>query len=122
MMRKRSMGLVASILVLTAAFVAATLALPALAGPSGPSESSRTVQGEIVAVDNSGYMTVITVLSPQIGQFPNNEMNIFANRGTTAKVCNMREPAKNVPVDNSATIIYHEMGGVAVADSISERC
>ncbi len=91
---------------------------------SVPVQGNRTgiMNGEIVAVDNVGYVTILTVLSPQIGPFPNNELNVFTNRNTMTRVCNAREPAKDVHVGSTATITYHETGGVAVASSISERC
>ncbi len=115
-------GIAAAILVLIAvSFVTISLVRPALAAPVLPDSGINTLQGRIVAVDNSGYMTILTVRSPEIGRYPNNEMNVFTNDETVAKICSSREPAKDVRTGN-ATISYQEVGGVAVARSISERC
>jgi hypothetical protein len=81
-----------------------------------------TVKGEVVAIDNAHNMRTMTLRSDQIGQFPNNELNLFLNHDTTFKVCNANEPFKDMSVDRTATVTYHEVGGVAVANSISEHC
>ena len=80
------------------------------------------LKGEVVAIDNMRHLTVLTVQSNEIGQFPNDQMHIFLNPYTTAKICKATEPAKDIKVSRSATIKYHELGGLAVADSVSERC
>ncbi len=38
------------------------------------------------------------------------------------KMCGKKEPAKDLKAGLDAKIEYHESGGVAVADAISEQC
>lgn len=85
-------------------------------------KGEKAVKGEVVAIDNMGHLTVLTVQSNEIGRFPNDQMNIFLKPYTTAKICKATEPAKDIRVSRNATIKYHELGGLAVADSVSERC
>ena len=89
-----------------------------------PLQGSRTnaLNGEIVAVDNVGYVTILTSRSAQIGAFPNNELNIFTNQNTMVKICKEREPVRAIIIGSNATITYHKEGEVAVANKISERC
>lgn len=81
-----------------------------------------TLKGEVVAVDHVHNANTVTLLSGRIGQFPNDKLNIFLTKDTKLKVCNMSEPLKDIRVGSNATVKYHERGGVAVADSIAERC
>ena len=87
-----------------------------------PTSDKGALKGEIVAVDNGHQMSTLTLRSNEIGKYPNNILNIFLNNGTKVKVCGMNEPAKDLRVSQNATVRYHELGGVPVADSISERC
>jgi hypothetical protein len=82
----------------------------------------KTLKGEIVAMDNGHHIRTLTLRSDEIGRYPNDKLNIFLNKDTKVKVCGMREPAKDINVSRNATIRYHELGGVAVANSVSERC
>jgi hypothetical protein len=79
-------------------------------------------KGEIVAINHLHNSNTLTLQSSQIGQYPNDTMNIFVNRDTKVKVCSASEPFKDMKVDHSAAVTYHELGGLAVADSISEQC
>ncbi len=83
---------------------------------------SGSLKGEVVAVNDVHNAQTLTLQSSQIGRFPNDKLNIFLNRSTKVKVCNANEPIKDIKVGHSATVKYHELGGVAVADLISERC
>ena len=115
--------ILADVLVLIAvAFVVVAFVDAAQAAVPPQGSGTSTVKGEIVAVDTAGYVTVVTLRSSQLGPFPNNELNIFTNRDTVTKICNERGPARNIPAGSTATITYHERGGVAVANNISERC
>ncbi len=81
-----------------------------------------SLKGEVVAVNQVHNAQTLTLRSSQIGQFPNDQQNIFMNKDTRVKVCNVREPNKDLKVDHSAVVKYHEVGGVAVASIIAERC
>jgi len=84
--------------------------------------AGNSLNGEIVAVDNTSHLTILTVQSDEIGRFPNNQMNVFLNPYTTVKICAASEPAKDAQVNREATISYHEAQGLAVADSVREHC
>jgi hypothetical protein len=115
--------ILADILVLIAvALVVVSFVESAFAAVPLQGSRTNTLRGEIVAVDNVGYVTVLTVRSAQIGPFPNNELNIFTNQNTMVKICKEREPARDINVGSNATITYHEEGRVAVANKILERC
>lgn len=81
-----------------------------------------SLKGEVVAIDHVHNAQTITLRSGQGGQFPNDTLNIFLNKDTKLNVCAVREPLKDMSVDHNATVTYHELGGVAVAASISEQC
>ncbi len=81
-----------------------------------------SLKGEVVAVNQVHNAQTLTLRSSQIGQFPNDQLNIFMNKDTKVKVCNVREPYKDLRADHSVVVKYHELGGVALADSIAERC
>jgi hypothetical protein len=85
-------------------------------------QGEKAVKGEVVAVDNMRHLTVLTVRSNEAGRYSNEEIHIFLNPYGTAKVCTATEPAKDIMARRNATIKYHELGGLAVADSVSERC
>ncbi len=109
------------VLALSAVFVL-SLTGYAFSRDSMPAGEAGSIQGEVIAVDSGHAMKTMTLESDQIGKFPNNSLNIFVNRGTKVNVCGMSEPASDLQVDRTATVTYHEVGGVAVADRISERC
>jgi hypothetical protein len=81
-----------------------------------------SLQGEIVSIDTVNHVETLTIVSGKIGSFPNDELNVFLNRDTAVKMCGKREPAKDLKTGFNAKIEYHELGGVPVADVISERC
>jgi hypothetical protein len=84
---------------------------------------SETLKGDVVAVDNLHNVKMLTLRSGEIGKFPNNSLNIFLNRDTRVKICNAREPVKDINVDRKATVIYHEVRGLRpLASSVSEPC
>jgi len=80
------------------------------------------VTGGVVAVENGSHLSTMTLRSSEIGLYPNNEMNIFVSPNTNVLICNERELFKDLRAGRSATILYHEEGGLAVADSVAERC
>jgi hypothetical protein len=97
-------------------FTSAALAERGMYGDRG------TLTGEVMAIDQVHNATTLTLISSQIGQFPNNQLNIFLNQDTKVQVCKASEPVKDISVSRDATVKYHEVGGVAVAERISERC
>jgi hypothetical protein len=106
---------VASLLVLS--FVGTSLAAQGMApGAKG------TLKGEIIEVTSGQHLGMVTLRSGEIGQFPNDDLNIFVVKGTHVKICSVREPAAKLAVSRNATIHYHELGGLAVANRISEQC
>ncbi len=113
-------GLVSVFVVLIAAAVL-VFSRTSSAAPQGTVKEA-TIQGEIVAVDNTNHTKTITVLSSKIGNFPNDELNIVVNKNTMVQMCTFKKLAKGLNADSTATINYHELGGMAVADSVSERC
>ncbi len=80
------------------------------------------LRGEVVAVDNLHKMGMLTLRGSSIGNFPNDELNIFVNHDTKVKICGEREPFKDINASRNATVAYHEVSGLAVADSVSEQC
>lgn len=84
--------------------------------------AGNSLNGEVVAVENARHLTVLTVQSEEIGPFPNDQLNIFVNPYTTVKICKGTEPARDVKVNKVATITYHEVAGLAVADRVREHC
>ena len=81
-----------------------------------------SLTGEIVAVNNSHNLQTLTIRSDEIGQFPNDTLNVFLSKDTNVKICTMNEPARDIMVNRDVTIEYHEVSGLAVADSVSEQC
>jgi hypothetical protein len=84
-------------------------------------QGEKAVKGEVVSIDNMGHLTVLTVRPNEAG-FTNGQMHIYLNPYAKEKICKASEPAKDLKASRSATIKYHELGGLAVADSVSERC
>jgi len=81
-----------------------------------------SLTGEIVAVDNSHNLKTLTIRSDEIGQYPNDTVNIFLSKDTDVKLCTMNDPAEDIIVSRDVTIVYHEVSGLAIADSVSEQC
>ncbi len=80
------------------------------------------LKGEVVAFDNSHHLKTLTVQSDEIGPYPNDTLHVYLNKNTSVKVCKMPEPAKDIALNRNAAIMFHEVAGLAVADSISEKC
>ncbi len=80
------------------------------------------LKGEVIAVDTGNHVRTLTLRSNEIGQYPNDTLNVFLSQNANVKICGMREPAKDIAVDHKATIMYHEVGGVPVANNVAERC
>jgi hypothetical protein len=93
-------------------FTSSALGQGSMQGDSG------ILQGEIVGFDNAHNIQTLTL---RLGHFPNDTLNIFMNEDTKLQVCNESKPLVWSEGRN-ATVKYHEAGGVAVADSISEQC
>jgi hypothetical protein len=104
-------------LILSVSFANSTFA-----GWDRQSAPNDTLQGEVVAVDNLHNMSMLTLQSQKIGQFPNDQINIFMNNDTAVKICNARKPEKDIAVDRNATITYHEVQGLPLADRVTEKC
>ncbi len=91
--------------------------------PIGSTDKEMTLKGRVVALDTSHQTKTVTLQSREIGRtVPNSELNIFANDNTRVMVCKESEPLSSVKLGSNATIKYHELGGVALADNIYERC
>jgi hypothetical protein len=111
------------LLVLTvAAVVVVAFARTAFAAQGMVPTTSTMVKGEVTEVSSGHHLGMVTMRSSEIGPFPNNTLNIFIVPGTHVKICNATEPAGRLAVGTTATINYHEVSGLAVANSISERC
>ncbi len=81
------------------------------------------VDGKVVAVDNLHQIGMLTLQSNEIGKSPNDRLHIFMNKNTSVKICNVREPEKDIRVSRDATVTYHEVQGLLpIADSVSEKC
>lgn len=117
----KTMHLLTGFLVLlVTAIIAISYANITLAAGEGQKD---TVQGEVVAVDNLHHIRMLTLRSEEIGNFPNDSLNIFLNQNTIVKVCNKREPSKDIGVSRDATVTYHEVRGwLPVANTVSEHC
>ncbi len=114
--------LITKFFVVVVAVLLATSFTGAAFARGGLQTERGSLKGEIVTIDHANNLKTVTLRSSQVGQFPNDELNIFLTKDTKIKVCNSLEPFKDMRVDHSATVTYHELGGMAVADSISERC
>lgn len=109
------------VLVVSALFIL-SLANTALSLQIEQGADKNVVTGGVVAVENGSHLSTMTLRSSEIGLYPHNEMNIFVSPNTKVLICNEREPFKELRAGSSATIQYHEEGGLAVADSVAERC
>ncbi len=120
---KAAMLLTGLVVLVAAALIVLSFANTAFTrGSMQAGEKVALIKGEVVAIDTVRHLTVLTVQSGEIGQFPNDQMHIYLNPNTMVKICKATEPAKDIKVDYNATIKYHELGGLAVANSASERC
>jgi len=81
-----------------------------------------SLNGEVTMVDSGIHWRTLTLRSDEIGRYPNDTLNIFLSPDTKVEICGMSEPGNDISVSSNVTITYHEVGGVAVADSVAERC
>jgi hypothetical protein len=120
MMKKSIRGLIIPI---AAVMMSALFASSGVALASRQTMHEHELRGEVVAVDNLHHINMLTLESTKIGQYPNDQLNIFMNKNTSVKVCNEREPEHDIRVSSNATIRYHEVQGLLpLADSVTERC
>ena len=105
--------------IVMAALVLLFLASPAISAMQSPGSPESTLQGSVVAVHNMSDLTVLTI---QTGKGIDNEVNVLAAPYTNAKMCSDREYAMDVNPGDHAVIKYHELSGMAIADSIAEKC
>ena len=123
--RKRSSEekylLAGSVVLIVASLFVLSLTSTALTQGMMMSEK-ESLTGEIVAVDNSHNLKTLTIRSDEIGQYPNDTVNIFLSKDTDVKLCTMNDPAEDITVSRDVTIMYHEVSGLAVADRVSEQC
>jgi hypothetical protein len=107
-------------LVLVVSFAGTALSQGTMSG------GDRSAKGEVIAIDNGHHLGTLTLRSDAasnaVGLYPNDTMNIFLVKGTQTRVCSMREPARDLMVGHSATVLYHYVYGLPVADWISEQC
>ncbi len=95
----------------------------AIAIGSSRAGHEATLKGEVVVVDNLHKMGMLSLRSNEIGQYPNDRLNIFMNKDTKVKVCSEREPQNDIKVSHNATVTYHEVQGLLpLADSVTEKC
>jgi hypothetical protein len=122
--RGRALKLAATLIILFVAVMSgAFFANNALAIGGQHARHEDTLKGEVVAVDNLHNINMLTLQSYKIGQFPNDQLNIFMNKNTSVKICSTREPEHDIKVDRKATVTYHEVQGLLpIADSVSEKC
>jgi hypothetical protein len=76
------------------------------------------LSGSIVGISNVNNMQVVTL---RLGNFPQDTLNIFLNKDAKFQVCNESRPLAWTE-GREATVTYHELGGLAIADSIYEKC
>ena len=101
----------------------AILSNSALAIGSSHTGNEVMLKGEVWAVDNLHNINMLTLQSNTIGQFPNDQLNIFMNKNTSVKICNEREAENDINVSRKATVTYHEVQGLLpLADSVTEKC
>jgi hypothetical protein len=66
---------------------------------------------------------MLKLRSENMGNFPNDSLNIFLNRSTTVKICSERKPSKDINVNGNTSVTYHEVRGwLPVADAVTEQC
>jgi hypothetical protein len=80
------------------------------------------LKGEVIAVNAGHQWRTLTLRSDEIGQYPNDTLNVFLSQNANVKICGMSEPANDIAVGRNVTITYHEVGGMTVATSVSEHC
>lgn len=119
---RAAMLLTVFVVLIAAAVLVLSLANAALSRERMQRGEGTTLTGEIVAVQNTGSLTILTVVSDNLGRFPNDQLNIFADPDSRVKICKANEPARDVQVDHDATVTYHEVKGLAVADRVAEHC
>ncbi len=120
--RRRFHLLAGFVLLILGAFVVLSYAVAASNQYVMPNEKTM-LTGEIVAFSQARQLQILTLRSNEIGQFPfDNKMNVYLTKGTEVVICDKDQPAKDITVNREATVTYHEVRGLAVADSIAERC
>ncbi|HXY61471.1 MAG TPA: hypothetical protein VEJ22_00930 [Nitrospirota bacterium] len=112
--------LTGSVVLIVAAFLVLALTNTALTQSMMGDKDSLT--GQIVAVDDSHNLKTLTIISDELGKYPTDTITIFLSKGTDVKLCTMNDPAEESMVTRDVTIEYHEVSGLAVADSVSEQC
>jgi hypothetical protein len=121
--RKAFHILMAFFVLLVTVLFAMSYASTTLAADSMQKGQKDVVKGEVVAIDNLNHLRMLTLRSEKIGTFPNDTFNIYLDKGTTVKICNEREPWRDINVDRKVTLTYHEVRGwLPVADAVTERC
>ncbi len=115
-----TIGLVGIFVVLVVAAVLA-LSRTSLAAPQGTAKES-TISGEVYSITNTRHLGTMTLLSEKLGAYPNDELNFFLTKNTKVKICSLRKPEKDIAASRTAMVMYHELQGLAVADSVFERC
>ena len=79
------------------------------------------LKGEVVGIGNAHNVKTLLLRPERVWEFPSGTMKVYMNKDTKLQVCNESKPLMWTEGRN-ATVIYHEVEGVAVADSISEQC
>ncbi len=115
-----TIGIIGALVVLSFAAIL-TLYMTSSAAPQGSAKES-TIKGEVYSMTAGRHLGTITLLSEKLGAYPNNELNIFLIKSTKVNICSVREPEKDIAANRTATVKYHELQGLAVADSVSEQC
>ncbi len=82
----------------------------------------NTLKGDVISIDHLQNATILTLIAGQAGKSPNDKLNIVLTPDTNVKVCKADEPSKDISVKRNVTVTYHELGGIAVAERISEAC
>jgi hypothetical protein len=120
----RALKLAATLIILLVAVISSSfIANNALAIGGRHTRHENTLKGEVVAVDTLHHINMLTLQSYKIGQFPNDQLNIFMNKNTSVNICSERKPEHDIKVSRDATVTYHEVQGLLpLADSVSEKC
>ena len=113
--------LTGSVVLIVAALLVLSLANTALTEGMMPG-GKDSLTGQIVAVDESNNLKTLTIISDELGTYPNDTITIFLSKDTDVKLCTMNAPAEESMVTRDVTIMYHEVSGLAVADIVSEQC
>ncbi|HYA88474.1 MAG TPA: hypothetical protein VEI57_15580 [Nitrospirota bacterium] len=121
--RKAFHILMAFFVLLVTAIIAMSYAITTLAADSMQKGQKDVVKGEVVAIDTLHHLRMLTLRSEKIGTLPNDTLNIYLDKSTRVKICNEREPWRDINVDGKVTLTFHEVRGwLPVADAITERC